>query len=56
MKTSQKKSGKQSPGSGTRQSADQGSRSGAQPGSQQSDTGRQAKTDKKNPSSRSGNR
>jgi len=53
---SRQKSSKQSSSSGTRQSADQGSRSGAQPASQQSDTGRQAKTDKKNPSSRSGNR
>ena len=53
---SKQKSSKQSSSSGTRQSADQGSRTGAQPGSQQSDTGRQTKTDKKNPSSRSGNR
>jgi len=53
---SKQKSSKQSSSSGTRQSADQGSRSGAQPANQQSDTGRQAKTDKKNPSSRSGNR
>ncbi|XLZ71194.1 hypothetical protein ABT364_04315 [Massilia sp. SR12] len=57
MKSRQKTS-KQSSGSsaGTRQSADQGSRSGAQPASEQSDTGRQAKTDKKTPSSRSGKR
>ncbi|KRB84121.1 hypothetical protein ASE26_08520 [Duganella sp. Root198D2] len=53
---SRKKTSKQSSSPGTRQSADQGSRSGAQSGSQQSDTGRQSKTDKKTPASRSGNR
>lgn len=53
---SRQKSSKQSSSSGTRQSADQGSRSGAQPASEQSDIGRQSKTDKKTPSSRSGKR
>ncbi len=53
---SRKKSSKQGSSSGARQSADQGSRSIEQPANQQSDTGRQGKTDKKNPSSRSGNR
>jgi len=53
---SKQKSSKQSSSSGTRQSADQGSRTGAQPASQQSDLGRQSKTDKKTPSGRSDNR
>ncbi|WP_154667970.1 hypothetical protein [Pseudoduganella violaceinigra] len=56
MKKSRQQSSKQGSSSGTRQAADQGSLSGAQPSNQQSDVGRQPKTDKKTPSSRSGKR